>query len=55
MENWIEKKVKLKEKFAILIDNDLNYIIGHKEDMLAKLQLKLGLTKEELQKIIEGF
>jgi uncharacterized protein YjbJ (UPF0337 family) len=54
MENWSEKKCKLKEKFAIIMDNDLNYIEGHKEDMLVKLQCKLGKTKEELVKIIEG-
>lgn len=54
MENWIEKKVKLKHKFAILLDDDLTLVIGHKEDMLAKIQLKLGLTREELLKIIEG-
>ena len=54
MENWIEKKVKLKEKFAILLDTDVNYIEGHKEEMLVKIQFKLGITREELLKIIAG-
>jgi len=54
MENWIEKKVRLKEKFAILLDNDVNYIEGHKEEMLAKLEIRLGKTREELLKIIAG-
>ena len=54
MEHWIDKKVKLKQKFGILLDKDLNLIEGHKEDMLAKIQMKLGISREELLKIIAG-
>jgi uncharacterized protein YjbJ (UPF0337 family) len=54
MEHWIDTKVKLKQKFAVLMDKDLNLIEGHKEDMLAKVQKKLGITREELMKIIAG-
>lgn len=54
MESWDQKKVKLKQKFAILLDNDLNFIDGHKEDMILKLQIKLHKTKEELSMIIEN-
>lgn len=50
--NWNEQKGKLKQKFAALTDNDLMLIEGKKEEMLGKLQIKLGLTKEELLKII---
>jgi len=52
--NWNEQKAKLKKKFAVLTDNDLMYEIGKKDEMLAKLQIKLGKTKEELHKIIEA-
>jgi len=52
--NWSEQKAKLKKKFAVLTDNDLMYEIGKKNDMLAKLQVKLGKTKEELHQIIEA-
>ena len=54
MDTWNEKKVKLKQKFTILMDNDLSFIEGHKEEMFIKLQNKLGKSKEELSKIIEG-
>lgn len=54
MEHWKDKKAKLKQKFTILIDNDLNLIEGHKDEMLAKIQLKLGINREELLKIIAG-
>jgi uncharacterized protein YjbJ (UPF0337 family) len=50
--NWHEQKAKLKQKFAVLTDNDLMFEEGRKEEMLAKLQIKLGKTKEELHKIL---
>ncbi|MFV8345791.1 CsbD family protein [Flavobacterium sp. ZB4P13] len=52
--NWEEQKGKLKQKFAALTENDLLFTEGKKEEMIAKLQIKLGITKEELLKIIES-
>lgn len=52
--NWDEQKGKLKQKFAQLTDDDLLLIEGKKDELLGKLQIKLGKTKEELHKIIEG-
>ena len=52
--NWEEQKGKLKQKFAMLTDNDVLLLEGKKEEMLGRLQVKLGKTKEELQKIIEA-
>ena len=51
---WHEQKGKLKQKFADLTDNDLMYEEGKREEMLGKLQIKLGKTKEELHDIIEA-
>jgi uncharacterized protein YjbJ (UPF0337 family) len=53
--NWNEEKGKLKQAFASLTDNDLMFEEGKKDEMLGKLQIKLGKTKEELNKIIAGF
>lgn len=50
--NWNEQKGKLKQKFAVLTDNDLMYEEGKKDEMLGKLQKKLGKTKEELDTLI---
>lgn len=52
--NWNEKKGKLKQKFAQLTDNDLMFAEGKKDEMLGRIQIKLGKTKEELHKIIEA-
>lgn len=52
--NWNEQKGRLKMKFASLTDNDLMFAEGKKDEMLGKLQIKLGKTKEELSKILSG-
>ena len=49
---WNEQKGKLKQKFAVLTDNDLMFAEGKKDEMLGRIQLKLGKTKDELRSII---
>ncbi len=51
--DWEVQKGKLKQKFAQLTDNDLLFVEGKKDEMLGKLQITLGKSKEELQMIIE--
>lgn len=50
--NWNEIKGKLKQKFAMLTNSDLLFVEGKKDEMLGRLQVKLGKTKEEIEKII---
>jgi len=50
--NWIKTKGKLKQKFALMTENDLLFEEGRNEEMLGRLQIKLGKTMEELLKII---
>jgi uncharacterized protein YjbJ (UPF0337 family) len=50
--NWEEQKGKLKQRFASLTDNDLLFAEGKKEEMLGRLQIKLGKSKDELHKLI---
>jgi len=50
--NWEEQKSSLKETFAKLTNNDFMFAKGQQEEMINKLQMKLGKTKEELQKIL---
>lgn len=50
--NWNETKGKLKQKFAMLTDNDLLLLEGKQDEMLGRLQAKLGKTKEEIHKLI---
>jgi len=52
--DWEVQKGKLKQKFAKLTDNDLLFLDGKKDEMLGRIEKKLGKTKEELKKIIES-
>jgi len=50
--NWNEIKGRLKQKFALLTESDMLLAEGKQDEMLGRLQSKLGKTKEEIQKII---
>jgi uncharacterized protein YjbJ (UPF0337 family) len=52
IQDWNERKGKLKKKFAKLTDNDLFMTKGKHEEMLNKLQAKLGKTREALIQLI---
>lgn len=51
-ENWTEQKNRIKAKFLILTDAGLNHTDEKKDEILKKLQIKFGKTKDELLKII---
>ncbi len=50
--DWNQIKGKLKQKFAMLTDDDFTFIDGKKDEMLGKIQVKVGKTKAEFEKII---
>ncbi len=50
--NWNTTKGKLKQKFAILTDDDLLLVEGKQDELVGRLQTKLGKTKEDIHKII---
>jgi uncharacterized protein YjbJ (UPF0337 family) len=52
--NWNETKGKLKQQFAMLTDDDLLLVEGKQDEMLGRLQAKLGKTKEELHELISA-
>ena len=47
--NWNELKGKLKQQYADLTDDDLAYEEGKEDELLGKLQKKLGKTREEVE------
>jgi uncharacterized protein YjbJ (UPF0337 family) len=51
--NWDVLKGKLKQKYAILTDDDLLFIEGKENELLGRLEKKLGKTKEEIRDAIE--
>lgn len=50
--SWNEVKGKLKQKFANLTDSDVLLVEGKKEELLGRLQIKLGKSKAEIEKLI---
>lgn len=53
--NWNESAGKLKQQYANLTDDDLLLVKGKEEELLGRLQKKLGKTRQEVQKIISKF
>jgi len=51
---WNEVKGKLKQKYGELTDDDLLFTEGKEDELYGRLQTKLGKTKEEIRKVIEG-
>jgi len=47
--NWKEIKGKMKQEYATLTDNDLMYEKGKEDEMLGRLQQKLGKSKQEVK------
>ncbi len=52
---WNEMKGKLKQKYAQLTDDDLIFLEGKEDELLGRLQIRLGKTKEEVIKEIENY
>ncbi len=50
--NWNELKGKLKQKYAELTDNDLLLVEGKHDELMGRIQTRLGKSKEELEKLI---
>ena len=50
--NWNELKGKLKQKYGNLTDDDLMFTEGREDEMLGRLQKKLGKSKDEVRRLI---
>jgi uncharacterized protein YjbJ (UPF0337 family) len=51
--SWNEIKGKLKQKYAQLTDDDLTYTEGKDDELIGKLQKKLGKSAEEVRQMLE--
>jgi len=50
--NWNELKGKLKQNYGSLTDDDLIYAEGKEDEMVGKLQKKLGKSKDEISRLL---
>jgi len=51
--NWNQIKGKLKEEYGELTDDDLAYQEGQEDQVIGRLQKKLGKSKDEVKDIID--
>jgi len=47
---WKQMKGSLQAKWGELTDDDLDYINGHREKLVGRMQERYGVAKEEAQK-----
>jgi uncharacterized protein YjbJ (UPF0337 family) len=51
--NWNEIKGKLKQKYGQLTDDDLAFAEGKEDELLGRVQKRVGRTKDQLRAEIE--
>lgn len=49
---WNQVKGKLKQSYASLTDDDLQYQEGKEDELIGRLQDKLGKSRDEVRKIL---
>ena len=52
--DWNETKGKIKQAYGHLTDDDLKHEEGKDDELVGKLQTKIGKTKDEVIKWIEN-
>jgi len=53
--DWNITKGKLKQKWAQLTDDDLQYVEGQQEELLGRLQKRTGETREAIEQAFKEF
>jgi uncharacterized protein YjbJ (UPF0337 family) len=51
--NWNELKGKLKQKYGQLTDDDLAFAEGKEDELMGRIQKRLGRSKEEVRQMID--
>jgi len=53
--NWNIIKGKLKQKYARLTDDDLQYVEGKEDELIGRIQKRTGLGKDEVIIVVDEF
>jgi len=51
--SWNELKGKLKQQYGNLTDDDLVFSEGREDELLGRLQKRLGKSKDQIRQMIE--
>lgn len=52
--NWNITKGKLKQQYGELTDDDLNYVEGKEDELVGRIQRRIGKTRDEVEKMIDS-
>ncbi len=50
IENWSEKRGKLKDRYSGLSDEDLDYTEGKEDELVDRLHVATGKKREEIMR-----
>lgn len=53
--DWNITKGKLKQKWANLTDDDLQFVEGRQEELLGRIQKRTGETREAVEKAVKEY
>jgi len=51
--DWDSIKGQLKQRYAQLTDNDMTFVSGKSDELLARLREKLGMSEHDLNALLE--
>lgn len=51
--NWNITKGKLKQKYANLTDDDLQYVEGKEDELYGRIQKRTGETREQIERFMD--
>lgn len=51
---WNEKKGRLKQQYAELTNDDLQYTEGKADELVGRIQQRLGVSREKAREIIRN-
>jgi uncharacterized protein YjbJ (UPF0337 family) len=53
--NWNVIKGKLKQTYGQLTDDDLTYVDGQEDELVGRIQKRVGATSAEIKNLLDKF
>jgi uncharacterized protein YjbJ (UPF0337 family) len=51
--NWNVVRGKLKQQYADLTDDELTYVEGKEDELVGRIQKKVGRSRDEIERFID--